>query len=49
MMENIKYIYPEYGREYKGAGVCPGCRVPPMVSCPVCGNQVVGEQIQAEG
>ena len=31
-----------------GGGLCPGCQVPLVASCPVCGNPMVGEHIHPE-
>jgi hypothetical protein len=47
-MENIKYLYQECGYESQIPGMCPGCQLPLVASCPWCGNPVVGEHVQLE-
>ena len=48
-MENIKYVCPECGHESETAGLCPGCQLPLVASCPACGNPIVGEHINPQG
>ena len=47
-MEDIKYVCPECGNESHNPGSCLKCRTPLVATCAVCGNPVVGVQIQAE-
>ena len=48
-MEKIKYVCPQCGHESEEPSSCPGCQVPLVATCPVCGNPVVGEHIYPEG
>ncbi len=48
-MENVKYVCPECGYESGEPGLCPKCQVSLMVTCPACGNPIVGEHICPEG
>jgi len=45
-MEHVKYVCPECGHESEDAGFCPDCEVALVASCPVCGNPIVGEQVE---
>lgn len=45
-MEYVKYVCPKCFYESKEPGLCPNCQVPLVASCPVCGNPIVGEQVQ---
>jgi hypothetical protein len=45
-MENVKYVCSDCGYEGKDSGSCPDCDAPLVATCVVCGNPVVGEQIQ---
>ncbi len=47
-MENVKYVCPNCGYESDSAGSCPGCRMPMVATCSVCGNPMVGEQISMQ-
>ena len=47
-MQDIKYVCSECGYESGAAGLCPGCQVALVATCPECGNPVVGEHIHLE-
>jgi transcription elongation factor Elf1 len=45
-MEAIKYVCLECGHESESAGSCPDCEAPLVATCSICGNPIVGEQIE---
>jgi len=47
-MQNIKYVCPECGYESKESSLCPGCQVPLVATCLVCGNPIAGEYVCPE-
>ena len=47
-MENVKYVCPHCGHEAGVPGYCPECQVALVATCAVCGNPMVGEQINPE-
>ena len=47
-MLDVKYVCPQCGFEGSMPGSCPNCQEMLVATCSVCGNPVVGEQINLE-